>query len=221
MRHKPQHAHLASLSLKDFTGLIFDQCPGLQPFRGSLEEIYQAFNAYKRTVPVRGAIMLDPTMTKCLLVRGYRRDAGWGFPRGKLSKGETDAECAIREVLEETGYDVGAALDPAHFIDVQLGDQATRLFIVPVRGGLQCRNGWIIRAVFTPASQLSLTTLETAQRLCREWMKPRSLPRTCVARLALLGGMSSATCPPRGRRASSCLLMNKAVGTSFSTSGRT
>lgn len=29
------------------------QVPGLEPFRGSLEEIYDKFNKYKRTVPVR------------------------------------------------------------------------------------------------------------------------------------------------------------------------
>ena len=29
------------------------QVPGLEPFRGSLEEIYDSFNKYKRTVPVR------------------------------------------------------------------------------------------------------------------------------------------------------------------------
>jgi 8-oxo-dGTP pyrophosphatase MutT (NUDIX family) len=83
-------------------------------------------------VPVRGAILLDPTMTKCLLVRGFKRDAGWGFPRGKMSLGESDAECAAREVLEETGYDIGGGVREDQFVDVQLGDQATRLFIVPV-----------------------------------------------------------------------------------------
>ena len=119
--------------MKQFTGLIFEKCPGLEPFRGSLEEIYQAFNAYKRTVPVRGAILLDPTMEKCLLVRGFRKDAGWGFPRGKLSLNETDAQCAVREVLEETGYDINSKIQDEQYIDVQLGDQATRLFIIPVR----------------------------------------------------------------------------------------
>jgi len=42
--------------------------------------------------------VLTPDCTKCLLVRGYKKDAGWGFPRGKLSKDETDAQCAVREV---------------------------------------------------------------------------------------------------------------------------
>jgi mRNA-decapping enzyme subunit 2 len=96
-----------------------------------LEEIYQSFNAYKRTVPVRGAILLDPSMEKCLLVRGFKKDAGWGFPRGKLSLNETDAQCAAREVIEETGFDITPKLLEDQYIDVQLGDQATRLFIIP------------------------------------------------------------------------------------------
>ncbi len=72
-------------------------------------------------------------MSKVLLVRGYKRDAGWGFPRGKLSKGESDAECAVREVLEETGLDIAASLQPGDFIDAQLREQDTRLFIVQAR----------------------------------------------------------------------------------------
>lgn len=34
-------------------GCTLVQVPGLEPFRGSLEEIYANFNKYKRTVPVR------------------------------------------------------------------------------------------------------------------------------------------------------------------------
>ena len=70
-------------------------------------------------------------MEKCLLVRGFRKDAGWGFPRGKLSLNETDAQCAAREVVEETGFDITSRLVEDQYIDVQLGDQATRLFIIP------------------------------------------------------------------------------------------
>ena len=42
--------------------------------------------------------MLDPSMEKCLLVKGWKKDAGWGFPRGKISANEPDLQCAIREV---------------------------------------------------------------------------------------------------------------------------
>jgi 8-oxo-dGTP diphosphatase len=36
-----------------------------------------------------------------LIYRGEQRD--WSFPKGKLEAGETDRECALREVEEETG----------------------------------------------------------------------------------------------------------------------
>jgi 8-oxo-dGTP pyrophosphatase MutT (NUDIX family) len=126
-----RHKHnLRSLGLKEFTGLIFDACPGLEPFHGSLEQIYGAFTAYKRTVPVCGAILLDPPMQKCLLVRGYKEGSSWGFPRGKLSQNESDEECAIREVIEETGYDISSKLVKKHFIQLTIGNQATKLFII-------------------------------------------------------------------------------------------
>eukprot|EP00887_Chlorella_sp_A99_P000012 scaffold16.g12.t1 len=130
VREKPEHRHLRSLTLKEFTGLIFERVPGLQPFKASLEEIYASFNKYKRTVPVRGAILLDPSMEKCLLVKGWKRDAGWGFPRGKISANEPDLQCAVREVLEETGVDIGALVREEDFIAAKIGDQDTKLFIV-------------------------------------------------------------------------------------------
>jgi 8-oxo-dGTP pyrophosphatase MutT (NUDIX family) len=40
-----------------------------------------------------------------LLVHRPRYD-DWSLPKGKLSPGETEADAAMREVLEETGYDV-------------------------------------------------------------------------------------------------------------------
>ena len=56
------------------------------------------FTAFKQSVPVMGAILLEPSLEKVLLVRGFQAAASWGFPRGKVSKDETDAECAVREV---------------------------------------------------------------------------------------------------------------------------
>lgn len=132
MRHRPGNENLKSLGLKEFTGLIFSSCPGLEPFHGQLEEIHRSFNAYKSTVPVRGAILLDSTMTKCLLVRGFKENASWGFPKGKLSLNESDEECAIREVLEETGFDIADKLNKDHFIEMKLANQATKLFIIKV-----------------------------------------------------------------------------------------
>ncbi|KAL6777480.1 mRNA decapping complex subunit 2 [Auxenochlorella protothecoides] len=121
---------LSSLGLKEFCALIFDACPGLEPYRGSLDAIYSAFNDYKRAVPVRGVIMLDPTLRCCLVVRGWQEGASWGFPRGKLSKGESDLDCAAREVLEETGLDLRGRLSEQDCIARRSGAQDIRLYIV-------------------------------------------------------------------------------------------
>lgn len=57
---------------------------------------------YKRTVPTCGAIIFNHSLTKMLMVQAWR-SARWHFPRGKMDENETDEECAIREVFEETG----------------------------------------------------------------------------------------------------------------------
>lgn len=40
-----------------------------------------------------------------LMVKSYHSTA-WAIPSGGIEKGETPEECCIREVKEETGYDV-------------------------------------------------------------------------------------------------------------------
>jgi len=60
--------------------------------------ILKRFQDFKHTVPVMGAILLSTKMDKVLLVRGWNKNAAWGFPRGKRMKDETDEKCAIREV---------------------------------------------------------------------------------------------------------------------------
>lgn len=58
--------------------------------------------AYKVRVPVRGAILLDESMERVVLVKGWKKGASWSFPRGKINKDEKDLDCTIREVWEET-----------------------------------------------------------------------------------------------------------------------
>lgn len=43
----------------------------------------------------------------------------WSFPKGKCEPGETDEECAVREVAEETGLRcaLGAELPPVRYVD--------------------------------------------------------------------------------------------------------
>jgi len=95
---------------------------------------FEEFLAYKTRVPVRGAIMLNDAMDEVVLVKGWKKSASWSFPRGKINKGEKDLDCAVREVYEETGYDLAAAgLVPDNskmkFIEVTMREQHMKLYV--------------------------------------------------------------------------------------------
>ena len=47
-RERNPESVLQSMSLKKFARLIFQECPGLSPFSGSLDKIYKAFAEYKQ-----------------------------------------------------------------------------------------------------------------------------------------------------------------------------
>ncbi|TKA78466.1 hypothetical protein B0A55_04970 [Friedmanniomyces simplex] len=127
---------LPSLPLRQFCLQLFQHCPLLSGFTDAQHiAAYEEFLAYKVRVPVRGAILLDESMEKLVLVKGWKKGASWSFPRGKINKDERDLDCAIREVYEETGYDLRAAnLIPeseneAKYIDVTMREQHMRLFV--------------------------------------------------------------------------------------------
>ena len=123
------------MNLRRFCELIFQHCPLLAPFQTSAALSYAEFLAYKTRVPVRGAILLNAEMTEVVLVKGWNKKAKWSFPRGKINKEERDLDCAVREVYEETGYDVKAAglvdanEDNVKYIDMALREQQMRLYV--------------------------------------------------------------------------------------------
>ena len=138
---------LPSLSLRAFAHALAAHCPDAfsaafgrrggggnqnQALIHDIDAAMAQFNAFKAQVPTAGAALLDPTLTTVLMVKGYKTDASWGFPRGKLSRGETAAECAAREVLEETGIDISGFVDDISCprIEVSVNAQATTLFVV-------------------------------------------------------------------------------------------
>ncbi|EMD64974.1 hypothetical protein COCSADRAFT_36321 [Bipolaris sorokiniana ND90Pr] len=102
--------NLPSMHLRKFSQLMFQHCPLFSAYSGQLhQQAYEQFLAYKTRVPVRGAIMLNEDMTHAVLVKGWKKGAKWSFPRGKINKEETDLDCAVREVWEETGFDLREA----------------------------------------------------------------------------------------------------------------
>lgn len=70
-------------------------------------------------------------ITQALVVRGWKSSAGWCFPRGKININEPELECAIREVYEETGFDLtGYIKDPARDrIQTQINAQTVTMFV--------------------------------------------------------------------------------------------
>ncbi|KAK4430905.1 decapping enzyme subunit [Sesamum alatum] len=120
---------LKSLTLKQFTSLLFNNCDVLKPYVAHIDDIFKDFTSYKVRVPVTGAIILDETYERCLLVKGWK-GTSWSFPRGKKNKDEEDHNCAIREVLEETGFDVSELLNKDDYIEMIFGQQRVRLYIV-------------------------------------------------------------------------------------------
>lgn len=131
VREAEPEADLQSMSLKSFAKLMFQYCPTLQQYSTVLDAIYRQFNDYKQVIPVMGAIMLNPTLDKCLLVKSWGSNGSWGFPRGKINPAEADIECAAREVLEETGMDLRGRLREEWSIHLHLAQKRTKLYIVP------------------------------------------------------------------------------------------
>ena len=95
---------------------------------------FEEFLLYKTRVPVRGAIMLNQALDSVVLVKGWKKGANWSFPRGKINKDEDDLDCAVREVYEETGYDIRAAglvpdSEEVKYIDIPMREQHIRLYV--------------------------------------------------------------------------------------------
>ncbi|KAI9371785.1 hypothetical protein BJX61DRAFT_534498 [Aspergillus egyptiacus] len=132
---RPLDPALPSLSLKAFALRIFQHCPLMANWsRYHHMTAFSEFLAYKTRVPVRGAIMLNQEMDEVVLVKGWKKGANWSFPRGKINRGEKDLDCAIREVYEETGYDVREAglikdEDAVKFIEITMREQHMRLYV--------------------------------------------------------------------------------------------
>ncbi|CAI4218089.1 unnamed protein product [Parascedosporium putredinis] len=105
---RPLNPTLPSMSLRTFCLRIFQHCPLLTTFPVGAH--IQAFEEFCSTRPVSR------------------------FPRGKINKDEDDLDCAIREVYEETGFDIReaglvASQKETKFIEVTMRDQQIRLYV--------------------------------------------------------------------------------------------
>jgi 8-oxo-dGTP diphosphatase len=61
----------------------------------------------------------------------------WTFPKGKVEPGESDEECAVREVEEETGLvcSLGRELPSTGYVDPKGRPKEVRYWVMNVVGG--------------------------------------------------------------------------------------
>ena len=83
-------------------------------------------------VVVRGA---GPDASVLLVHRPAYDD--WTFPKGKVDPGESDEECAVREVEEETGLRcaLGRELGSTAYVDAKGRPKEVRYWVMEVVGG--------------------------------------------------------------------------------------
>ncbi|XP_037121761.1 m7GpppN-mRNA hydrolase isoform X2 [Syngnathus acus] len=117
--------------IRDFAKAVFQHCPFLLPHGEDVQKVLEQWKEYKMGVPTYGAIILDELLESVLLVQGYLAKSGWGFPKGKVNEDEAPHDCAVREVLEETGFDIKNCIDKDMYIEQKITDQLVRLYIIP------------------------------------------------------------------------------------------
>lgn len=81
--------------------------------------------------PRCGAILVHLTDEKISEICLVHQSSGhWGIPKGQRNKNEPQVECAIREVVEETGLDIRAIINDEKYIENNR--RTDRYYYVPV-----------------------------------------------------------------------------------------
>ncbi|RSH81437.1 mRNA-decapping enzyme subunit 2 [Saitozyma podzolica] len=131
---RPLNPLLPSLSQRHFTQLIISSSPMYSSLAGDegvdYDNVWAEYISYKSMVPCCGGILINQDGDKCLMVRGWKSNAGWSFPRGKINLAESEVDCAIREVEEETGFDLTGRINAVDNIQTQINAQVVTMFIV-------------------------------------------------------------------------------------------
>ena len=121
---------LPQCGIRDFAKAVFHHCPFLLPKGEDVQKVIEQWKEYKMGVPTYGAIILDESQDNVLLVQGYLAKSGWGFPKGKVNEDEAPHDCAVREVMEETGFDIKDRICKDRYIEQKITDQLARLYII-------------------------------------------------------------------------------------------
>jgi 8-oxo-dGTP diphosphatase len=106
-----------------------------------------------------------------LIVIHRRRHGDWTLPKGKVHSGESWIQCAIREVREETGFDVEVE-GPAGWVCYEVGEitKVVRFWNMRPIGESQFQSSEEVMSVhwLTPQEALKRLDHEGERRLIRQ-----------------------------------------------------
>jgi 8-oxo-dGTP pyrophosphatase MutT (NUDIX family) len=132
-----------------------------------------------------GAIAIRPrdARTEVLIVRARRNPEHWIFPKGHIEKGETAAETALRELLEEAGV-VGTVVARLGTVEFQrdLSIFSVKYFLVRFVRTAEPLEDRETRWLDLRGAKALLTfpdlkeQLDAAERLIRDGVATRSAP---------------------------------------------
>jgi len=104
-QNKDFHPKQPYLTEKNFGQILFERCPFKICDLRDYYRLYKDFHDYQSQIPVYGAILLNKTLDKVLLVMNIRQ-TNYSFPKGKINQNESELDCAAREVWEEIGFPI-------------------------------------------------------------------------------------------------------------------
>jgi mRNA-decapping enzyme subunit 2 len=119
---------LPGMKMKSFAAKFLEKCPLIWKW-GDPEDAIARFGKYKSTIPVRGVALFNKDLSKVILVQGTESNS-WSFPRGKISKAESDIDCAVRETEEETGFNVRDLIDENDFVERTIRGKNYKIYLV-------------------------------------------------------------------------------------------
>ncbi|MDO9275627.1 MAG: NUDIX domain-containing protein [Lutibacter sp.] len=92
--------HFESIQVNEIVTQIFqNKLAGINLFCENLEESWVKFQSYFKSQKAAGGKVLNAN-NEVLFIYRFNK---WDLPKGKLDKGESITECAVREVEEECG----------------------------------------------------------------------------------------------------------------------
>lgn len=112
-----------------FVSAAIDNISSLQFLVPQKDQIIEQLNQYRSSIPRSGCILINPSLDKVLLVKSFN-STSYIITAGKINEGETPLEAAIREVKEETDYDVSSLINPDNMLQANTNGHTVYLFVV-------------------------------------------------------------------------------------------